>query len=182
MMGSEASKAALPGPEPMENYVGRIEAVLKQMIRAGGFALEVSVSKAAADPGGSIDPEAPEWVVNLSGRDSGIALESHAELLDALASVACKAARLDESLHRRIAFDCEGYRQARALELRLMAQMAADRVVEYGEPFEMSSMNSAERRLVHLALKEKPQVRSESEGTGPGRRVVIRLALPQKAK
>ncbi len=181
-MESEASKTAPSGAEPLENYVGRIETVLKQIIHAGGFALEVSVSKTAAGPGGSIDPEAPEWVVNLSGRDSGVALESHAALLDALASVACKAARLDESLHRRIAFDCEGYRQTRALELRLMAQMAAERVAEYGEPFEMSPMNSAERRLVHLALKEKPQVRSESQGAGPARRVVVLPALPLKTR
>ncbi len=165
--------------EPLENYLVRIETVLKQMIRAGGFALNVSVSKVAANPG---DPDAPEWRVDFSGPDSGLVLESNAALLDALASIACKAARLDESLHRRIAFDCENYRRTRAVELRLMAQMAAERVADTGEHFEMSPMNSAERRQVHLALKEKSHVRSESQGAGPERRVVILPVSPKKPK
>ncbi|MGH9342509.1 MAG: protein jag [Terriglobia bacterium] len=167
--------------EPLENYLVKIEAALKQIIRAGGFALKVSVSKAAENRGEVGDPDAPQWRVDFSGPDSGLVLEGHAALLDALASVACKAARLDESLHRRIAFDCENYRRTRATELRLMAQMAAERVADTNEPFEMNPMNSAERRLVHLALKEKPEVRSESQGAGPDRRVVILPASQRKA-
>jgi spoIIIJ-associated protein len=173
-MGTQAPQPGQSDAGPIENDLRRIEAVLKLMIQAGGFALDVSVGKAPPDP---LSPEAAEWIVNFSGADSDLLLESHAALLDALASVACKASRLDESLHRRISFDCRDYRRMRATELRLMAQMAAERVIESGEPFEMSPMNSAERRLVHLAVKEQPKVRSESQGFGPERRVVIHPAL-----
>lgn len=158
---------------PLEGCLGRIEAVLKEMIRAGKFALEVSIAKAPAD---SIDPETPEWFVNFSGRDSDIVLESHAALLDALASIALKAARVDESLHRRISFDCQGYRLMRTVELRLMAQMAAERVMESGESFALTPMNAAERRTIHLALANRPRVFTESEGLGRERKVVIRPA------
>lgn len=181
-MGSEGLKPMRLNTEPLENYLVKIEAVLKEVIRAGRFSLKVSVSKLTIGQGEAGDPDAPEWRVDFSGPDSSLVLESHAALLDALASIACKAARLDESLLRRIAFDCENYRQTRATELRLMAQMAAERVAASGDPFEMSPMNSAERRLVHLALKDKPEVRSESAGAGPERRVVILPILQPKTK
>lgn len=179
-MLSEIPEPMQSSAEPLDSYVARIESTLKEIIRAGKFALKVSVSKVAGAPNGSPDhdPDTPEWRVDISGPDMSLVLESHAALLDAFASIACKAARLDESHVRRIAFDCENYRQDRATELRLMAQMAAEQVAASGEPFAMSPMNSAERRSVHLALKDKPQVRSESEGTGPARRVVIRPVKP----
>jgi spoIIIJ-associated protein len=56
--------------------------------------------------------------------------------------------------------------------------MAAERVIETGEAFPLNPMSPRERRLVHLALRDQPQVRTESEGTGPERRVVILPSSP----
>ena len=58
-------------------------------------------------------------------------------------------------------------------ELRLMAQVAADRAVDSGDPFTMSPMNPRERRIVHMALKGRPDIRTQSEGFGHERKVVI---------
>lgn len=176
-MASEAPKPISSIAEPLDSHVARIESTLKEIFRAGKFALKVSVKK-VADAASDHDPEAPEWRVDFSGPDASLVLENHAALLDAFASIACKAARLDESHIRRIAFDCENYRQSRATELTLMAGMAAEQVTASGEPFAMSPMNSAERRVVHMALKDKPQVSSESEGAGPARRIIIRPVKP----
>ena len=173
-MAGNAPNPAPAGAGPLDDFVVRIETALNQVIRAAGFALKVGTEKLRALPPGIQEGDSPEWRVELSGPDSALVLEGHAALLDALASVACKAARLEESQQRRIAFDCENYRRSRAMELKLMAEMAAERVAVSGEPFEMNPMNSAERRVVHLTLQGKPHVRSESEGAGPTRRVVIR--------
>ena len=54
-----------------------------------------------------------------------------------------------------------------------MAQVAAERVIDTGDPFALSPMNSRERRIIHLALRDRPQVRTQSEGVGPERKVVI---------
>ena len=62
-------------------------------------------------------------------------------------------------------------------ELRLMAQVAAERVIDTGDPFALSPMNPRERRIVHLALRDQLRVRTESEGMGLERKVVI---YPQK--
>lgn len=181
-MAGNAPNSAPASAAPLDDFVARIETALNQIIRAGGFALKVKTEKLPALSPGVQEGDSPEWRVELSGPDSALVLECHAALLDALASVACKAARLEESQHRRIAFDCENYRKSRALELKLMAEMAAERVAASGEPFEMNPMNSAERRLVHLALQNKPQVRSESTGAGHERKVVILPTPPPKRK
>ncbi|MDE3179325.1 MAG: hypothetical protein KGM47_06650 [Acidobacteriota bacterium] len=178
-MESQSTQSALAQDTPIERDLARVKAVLNQIISTGGFELSVKVTPAASAPE---DPEAPAWLVSFAGRDSELVLDSHAALLDALASVALKAARIDEAKSRRIAFDCQNYRQLRGAEIKLMARMAADRAIESRESYEMSPMNAAERRLVHLALRDEARVRTESQGIGPGRKVVIYPAsLPKKA-
>ena len=73
----------------------------------------------------------------------------------------------------KIAFDCRDFRIVRLDELRLMAETAAERVAHGRMPFSLSPMSSRDRRIVHLALKENPAVRPESDGGGPYRKVVI---------
>ncbi len=58
-------------------------------------------------------------------------------------------------------------------ELRVSALTAADRVKRSGMPFSFNPMNSRERRIIHLALRNETAVRSESAGMGPHRQVVI---------
>jgi spoIIIJ-associated protein len=61
----------------------------------------------------------------------------------------------------------------RIAELRLSASTAAERVKRSNTPFRFSPMSSRERRIIHLALRNETEVRSESAGTGPFRQVVI---------
>jgi spoIIIJ-associated protein len=160
----------LPAEHTMENHLQRMESVLHEFIAHSPFELTFSIQKATAQ---AEDPEAPEYVVNFSGADADLLLEKNATLLHALEYVVLKAIRLDEDHFRRIAFDSQDWRRMRREELRLMAQVAADRVIETGDPFALSPMSPRERRLVHLALKDQPQVRTQSEGMGPERKVVI---------
>lgn len=164
------SAAHPPAPDPLaaENLLRSIKARLQEIIHAGGFQLAVEIRR--AEPG---DGDGPQWVVDFSGRDADLLLESRAELLDALAYIAMKSARINDDFFTQILFDCRGYRSARAKELKLMAQLAAAQAAESGEPFDMSPMSAAERRTVHLALKDVPHVRTESQGFGPSRHVVI---------
>ena len=60
----------------------------------------------------------------------------------------------------------------------MMAQVASERVIDTGDSFALSPMNPRERRIIHMALKDVPQVRTQSEGMGPERKVVIVPANP----
>jgi spoIIIJ-associated protein len=46
-------------------------------------------------------------------------------------------------------------------------------VKKSGRPFHFSPMNSRERRIIHLTLRNETEIRSESTGSGPFRQVVV---------
>ena len=75
--------------------------------------------------------------------------------------------------HSRISFDANDYRAIRIEELRVSALAAADKVKHTGTLFRFNAMNSRERRVIHIALRNEHEVRSESAGAGPQRGVVI---------
>ena len=168
----------LNAPAPyrsLEAALPLIESLLTQVIRFGRFELKFVIGKRTP---GEAEFEAPEYGVDYSGADADLLVEKNGTLLDSLEYLVLKAVRLKEDLYTKITFDSRGWRRLRAEELKLTAAVAAERVIESGEPFSLNPMSPRERRLVHLALRDQPQVRTESEGTGPERRVVILPSSP----
>jgi len=159
----------------LEKYVAPIESLLKQIIQQGGFALSFAIRPFLEE---SSEPDSPEYVVDFAGADADLLLERNGAFLDALEHVVLKAARLREEHLGKISFDCEDWRQLRVEELRLTAQVAAERVEETGDPFTLSPMTPRERRIIHLALRDRPSLRTVSQGVGAERRVVILPAEP----
>jgi spoIIIJ-associated protein len=157
----------------IEKHLGSLESLLQEWIKLGPFQLTFSVHK--TDPQAD-SPDAPQYIVDFSGADSDLLLGKNATLLHALEHVALMAIHLEEDQLHRIAFDSRNWRQERVDELRMIAQVAAQRVIDSGDPFALNPMNAHERRIIHLALKDLPQVRTQSEGKGPERKVVIHPA------
>jgi len=127
----------------------------------------------ALGPAAAKELENPEIIVEFKGRDQDLLLEHNAELLLALEHITLRCLWLDPQFYGRIRFDAAGYRGIRIQELKLSAHVAADRVRETRAPFRFNAMSSRERRILHLVLKEEPGVRSESEGSGEDRQVVV---------
>jgi spoIIIJ-associated protein len=159
----------------VENYLAAIGSLLNRIIQQGGFALSFAIHPLLQDPS---DLEPPEYVADFTGADADLLLERNGALLDALEHVVLKAARLREEHLGKIAFDCNDWRRMRTEELRLTARVAAERVVESGAPFALNPMNPRDRRIIHLELRDRPNLRTVSEGVGPERRVVILPAGP----
>jgi spoIIIJ-associated protein len=120
--------------------------------------------------------EHPEVVVILHGPDHELLLQHNAELLLAIEFIAHRWLRLDPHFYDHVQLDCADYRAVRRAELELSARVAAERVVSTKMPFRFQPMSPRERRVVHLALKNYPGVRTESEGAGDRRVVVIHPA------
>ena len=112
-------------------------------------------------------------MVKFTGPDVDLLLSNRAELLLALEHVTMEMLRMPSEDHSRISFDANDYRLLRIEELRLSAVAAADRVKRTGDHFRFNPMNSRERRVIHLALRNETAVRSESAGAGPGRMVIV---------
>ena len=154
-----------------------LQKFLVDLVRASRLDLKVTVSAVnSAGPEASADAEI---IADLDGRDKEILLERNAEVLKAIEHLAFRALRLESAHHEKIHLDCGGYRALRFEELRMTARVAAERVQTSHQPFRLNPMSSRERRIVHLALKDVPGVRTESVGMGEERQVVIH---PAKAK
>ena len=160
---------------PIENYqtaVEKIDALLKMLTGIGGLRLKYRITAGA----GAADPnkfESREIYVEIAGPDVDLVLERNAELLRSLEHIATKMLRLEPEEHDVISFDARGYKATRALELRASADTAAEQVRQTKQPFNFAPMNSRERRMLHLALRDYEDLRSESSGEGMRRYVVV---------
>ncbi|HVY94258.1 MAG TPA: R3H domain-containing nucleic acid-binding protein [Bryobacteraceae bacterium] len=148
----------------------RIESFLRQIREDAGFDFDFTVE---AGEQTNAEFETPDLVVKFTGEDVDLLLSNRAELLLALEHVCQEALRMHSDDHSRIAFDANDYRALRIEELRMTAQVAAEKVKSSGQPFRFAPMNSRERRIIHIALRNETELRSESSGTGPFRGVVV---------
>jgi spoIIIJ-associated protein len=125
---------------------------------------------------GAGEAEHPEVLVILHGRDQELVLQHNADLLHAIEYIALRWLRLDPHFYDHVQIDCADYHATRLAELKLSAKLAAEKVAATKQPFRLHPMSPRERRVVHLALKNFPGVRTESEGMGDRRMVVIHPA------
>ncbi len=72
-----------------------------------------------------------------------------------------------------IIVDVEGYKRRRFEALRSLAGRIAEQVKTRGTPFTLEPMSAFDRRVVHLALAEHPDVTTQSTGEGEERKVVV---------
>ncbi len=161
---------------PLEDKVAaakRIDQLLRDLLSAGGFLLKYRII--VDPPVEDRDWERPQILVTFSGPDGPLLLERGAELLRSLEHVTQKMLRLESDDHDKVVFDCMNHRAMRLEELRLAASVAAEKVLKTGVPYEFAPMTARERRIVHLALRDHPDLKTESQGEGPRRCVVVLL-------
>ena len=73
----------------------------------------------------------------------------------------------------RVLVDVEDYRGRRERQLVEIARRAAERVVETGKMLQLEPMSALERRWIHIALRDNPDVVTQSIGEEPNRRIVV---------
>lgn len=148
----------------------KIDGFLGTTLQNGGLDLSYDIQDVDSS---DEDFETPDVMVKFTGRDVDALLANRAELLLALEHVTMEMLKVPSEDHSRISFDANDYRLLRIEELRMSAMAAADKVKRTGVPFRFNPMNSRERRVIHLALRNETTLRSESSGSGPQRQVVV---------
>jgi len=151
-----------------------LAAELRQFLNPllGHMRLEVSFDVRTQDAVPD-DVESPEVVVTFRGRDEELLLERNAELLRALEYITLRGLHLDPHFYDHVRFECADYIAMRIEELKLSAKVAAEQVLTSHLPFKFNPMSPRERRIIHLALKDTPGVRTASEGEGDHRYIVV---------
>ena len=145
---------------------------LQAVISNGGFRLKYRIM---VDPpiAQNREWEHPEILVEFAGPDSALLLERSGELLRSFELLASEILHLQGNEHEKIWFDCKNFRAMRIDELQQGARVAAEQVRRTREPYRFGPMSSRERRIVHLALREEKDLRTESDGEGGRRSVVV---------
>lgn len=111
--------------------------------------------------------------VAVPEEESGLLIGYHGETLGALQYLVGQAMNRGKEVWQRVIININGYRDQREVQLKQMAQNAADRAVSTGDEIEMPYLTPAERRIIHLELAGRTNVTSFSEGEARNRRLII---------
>jgi spoIIIJ-associated protein len=127
--------------------------------------VNVDVEATQTDDGISLDIAGTPHTPRLIGH--------HGETLRAIEYLVNQMVKQAQPDAPRIAVDVAGYRAARRQALEQLARDTAARVAETGQEEELKPMNPAERRIVHMALRDLTNITTESRGVDRSRRIVI---------
>lgn len=145
-----------------ERSVQEIEAFCRDLIAC----MKLDLTAECLDEGGIIN-------IDLKGPDRTSLLSNGALLLNSIEYLLNKAFRRGKEESPGIMLDSDKYRQHRELELKLLAQMASQKVISSSKPLSLQPMVPRERKIIHIALAGIEGVRSQSEGEGETRSITI---------
>lgn len=111
--------------------------------------------------------------IELSDCDEELLLGQDARLLDSLQYLVTRIVQHKERGGPAVFLDIRGRREERAKRVGEMAQRLAEKAKAIGGPIAVEAATSADRRLIHNALADRRDVRTESEGAGAFRRLVV---------
>jgi spoIIIJ-associated protein len=155
-------------PEPVSrSEEGGEAAVVRELLERTLTALEVPATVSLVEGDDTV-------TATVTGPDLGVLIGRHGQMIDSLQYLANAIARraLGDD-RRRIVVDAAGYRARRTTTLEAIARRTAEQASATGTRVPLEAMSSVERRIVHEALKDDPEVSTESEGTEPKRYVVV---------
>jgi spoIIIJ-associated protein len=163
VLASEAAPAAAVATDA--EALATVEATLTELLSAAGLLVETRRKQAPGD----------EMLFELFGDDVEPLLANKGEGLTGLEVLVGRIAskRAGRPVHPRL--DAEGFRANRQEALEELAQTSAEEVRRTRRPQLLPPLAPWERRLVHLALSEDPELETESEGEGFLKRVEVRL-------
>lgn len=153
-----------------EDYEGAVRAVLGQLLNKmevkADFTIETRVSE---------DDGRKMIMVNIEGQDLGYLIGRKSETLNALQYITSLIVSHKMQQWVPLQIDIQNYRSRRENELRKLARRMADQVLKTGRKQFLEPMPANERRIIHMELRENPDVETESVGEEPNRKVSIHL-------
>src|SRR4051812_27639775 len=144
--------------EPAE----RVRSVVSRIVQAMGLHATVDVEESEA-----------EIRATVNGEELGLLIGKHGATIDAVQHLAFRAASRGLEERKQVVVDAAGYRERRETALHRIADRAVSDAISYGRPVELEPMRPAERKVVHLYLRERTDVETHSEGDEPDRRLVV---------
>ncbi len=114
------------------------------------------------------------YSVNLETSESGLLIGFHGETLSSFQLILGLMVYKRTGTWTKVVVEIGDYRAKRAEQLTAMAESYANQAVSTGQPVYLPPLPPSERRVVHIALQERTDVETVSEGEGNQRRVVVK--------
>jgi len=114
-------------------------------------------------------------LVDIRGQDLSILIGRRSETLNALQYIANLIVGKQLGHWVPLMIDVQGYRFRRERQLRKLARRMADQAVQTHRRQVLEPMPANERRLIHLELRDHPEVVTQSMGEEPYRKVTIQV-------
>ena len=157
-----------------ENQAGRqLYSFPEDPVDIGHHVLQRIIDAITADAKISVEQDSERILFNVNGGNAGILIGKRGQTLDAIQSIIEKVVNKHKENRTRVLVDIEGYLQTRKENLEELAMRLAEKSIRTGKPMSLGEMNAYDRRIVHIALKENPDVQTRSRGEGPLRKLVI---------
>ena len=164
---SPVSREAESQPEH-DALLDRTESVVSKLLHLLNLQAQVSAHYGSTERDGRHNIH-----VDIRGNDLSVLIGRRSETLSAFQYIASLIVGKEEQQFVQLTVDVEGYRDRREKQLIQMALRMADQVTKSGRRQTLEPMPSAERRIIHIALREHPAVKTESTGEEPYRKVMI---------
>lgn len=146
--------------------------IVRELLANMGVAAEVvAVDNPSVMPLDADEP--PTIFIDVLGQDLGMLIGRRGEHLAQLQYLVNLLINRQLSTWTRVVIDVEGYRSRREESLIVLAERVARQVARSRRPIVLEPMPPNERRIVHLSLRENPDVTTESNGEGNLRRITV---------
>ena len=133
----------------------------------GSEALRRIIDLITADATISIEEKSNRIFFNVKGGNSAVLIGKRGQTLEAIQYI------VEKIVNKKRKERVEGYLEKRRISLEKTAFRLAEKVKRNGKPATIGQMNSHDRRIVHIALKDDNLVRTQSMGEGILRKLVI---------
>jgi spoIIIJ-associated protein len=166
-------KASSPKREPESQpehdaLLDHAEIVISKMLHLLNLEAQVSAHYGSTERDGRRNIH-----IDIRGNDLSVLIGRRSETLSAFQYVASLIVGKETQQFVQLVVDVEGYRDRRERQLIQMAKRMADQVAKSGRRQTLEPMPSGERRIIHIALRDHPEVKTESTGEEPYRKVMI---------
>jgi spoIIIJ-associated protein len=157
-------------PEGHDAVLETTEATISKLLYHMGLEAQVSAHY------GEVEREGRRPImVDIRGEDLGVLIGRRGEMLNAFQYVAALMVGKETGQFIHLVVDVEGHRDRRERQLRQLARRMAEQVLKSGRKLTLEPMSAAERRIIHMELREHPAVKTESSGEEPHRKITILL-------
>ena len=117
--------------------------------------------------------------LEIKGDQEGILIGRHGRTLESLQILINRMVNKRLAKPLRVILDIDDYRKRRADTLTKMAVRIGEKAKSKGHPLSIGPFDAHDRRLIHIALKEDPSLRTESLGEGKLKKVTV---IPVRSK